>query len=156
MCEFCILYVSYPDPGHSVEESAGPVSTSSDTFKYDPDSMFGQYQVSANAGGMFKRFPFQRAFHGTCISTTERMAFTLFIMTHSRRYATPTLCSQASVSDCSLTLRVSNERIQRWSPLQGGIQLPDFNCYPLTEKALLSTRSMLRVRLLRLRIPRKL
>ena len=53
-----------PRPDDSAEGSAGSVST------YDPDSMFEQYQVSANAGGMFRRFPFQRAFHGTCISPT--------------------------------------------------------------------------------------
>lgn len=62
------VYHIYTDPGGPAEESAEPVSTSPDTFKYDPDSMFEQYQVSANVGGMFRRFPFQRAFHGTCIA----------------------------------------------------------------------------------------
>jgi hypothetical protein len=71
------VYHIYIDP----DLSAGPVST--DTFKYDPDSMFEQYQASANAGGMFRRFPFQRAFHGTCIiAYLKDDLFTLFIMAH--------------------------------------------------------------------------
>lgn len=61
------VYHIYTDPDGPAE-SAEPVTTSPDAFKYDPDSMFEQYQVSANAGGMFRRFPFQRAFHGMCIA----------------------------------------------------------------------------------------
>ena len=65
------MYHIYTHPDDSAKVSAEPVSTSSDTFKYDPDSMFEQYQASANAGGLFRRFPFQRAFHGTGTTLTK-------------------------------------------------------------------------------------
>jgi len=50
---------------------------------HDPDSMFELYQVSANASGMFRRFPFQGLSH-----RPGRVSH--IFPAHSRRHATPT------------------------------------------------------------------
>jgi hypothetical protein len=51
-----------------------------DTIEYDPDSMFSQYQLSANATGMFRRYPFQRASTGTCATQDDFHIFTVLIV----------------------------------------------------------------------------
>jgi len=56
------VYHIYTVPDNS-EEPSPP-----NAIEYDPDAMFQEYQVSANAGGMFRRFAFQRDFLGMCIT----------------------------------------------------------------------------------------
>ena len=69
------VYHIYPSP-HLARGSAEP--TPSDAIQYDPDLMFKQYQVSANSGGMFRRFAFQKTLHSTCITQNDARIFTMF------------------------------------------------------------------------------
>ncbi len=45
-----------------------------------------------------------------------------------------------------------NERLQCWSPVQGGIPAKQLNCHSLTERTLLSSQSIWRAQLLHLKI----
>ena len=138
------VYHIYPSPDSTMGSVEPPPS---DAIMYDPDLMFREYQVSANSGGMFRRFPFQKAFHGaSCITQDGR---SIIYHTCSRRHATSTLYPQVSVGVYSYISRI-DERLQRRGPLQGGMS---HYCCSLAGTRF-SSRSMLRIQPLHLRIPR--